>query len=174
MSVEDILKNGESSRAYRAFSSLVRQSMTRKPRRGPVLGRLLERKGLPASSGWQEVLAQGLTAEDLEWLTERFDRTVPTEALRALLSCRGALSSPVLSTRLCLSALERSEDNQRRSQVVSITHTLHAVPRVHQSTICLGAPPMSPMRHVRRARATTLRGALHSTHLLYCPECRRP
>lgn len=50
-----------------------------------VLNRFLERKGLPASAGWPEVLANALTSEDFEWLTERFERTVPTEAFQSAL-----------------------------------------------------------------------------------------
>src|SRR5579859_1079153 len=44
-----------------------------------VLSRLLERKGQLADRGWRDALTGGLSSDDLEWLTERFERTVPTE-----------------------------------------------------------------------------------------------
>lgn len=53
--------------------------------RWSVLGRLLERKGLSESDGWPEVLSKGLTSDDFEWLTERFDRTVPSETFQEAL-----------------------------------------------------------------------------------------
>ena len=45
-----------------------------------VLQRLLDRKSQPDSGTWREALAGGLSGEDIEWLTERFARTVPSEA----------------------------------------------------------------------------------------------
>lgn len=50
-----------------------------------VLARLTDRKRLPPAAGWSDVLAAGLSSEDLEWLTERFDRAVPTEAFQTAL-----------------------------------------------------------------------------------------
>lgn len=81
-----------------------------------VLSRLLERKGLRASVGWPEVLANGLTSEDLEWLTERFERTVPTEAFKSALELPWAAvftSSIDPSLLRHLATLGRQGDNTR-------------------------------------------------------------
>jgi hypothetical protein len=91
-----------------------------------VLNRLLERKELPASVAWPEVLAKGLTPEDLEWLTERFDRTVPTEAFQS------ALELPweaVFTSSIDPSLLRRFETLGRQPEALSSSQHHPRAPR---------------------------------------------
>lgn len=91
-----------------------------------VLNRLLERKGLQASVGWPDVLATGLTSEDLEWLTERFERTVPTEAFQS------ALELPwdaVFTSSIDPSLLRRLETLGRQPEALSSSQHHPRAPR---------------------------------------------
>lgn len=81
-----------------------------------VLGRLRERKGLSKADGWPEALAAGLSSEDFEWLSERFDRTVPTEAFQ------GALELPweaVFTSSIDPSLVRRLETLGRQPEALS-------------------------------------------------------
>lgn len=49
-----------------------------------ILDLLLERIGLPAGGSWKDAIRRGLTDEDVSWLTERFERAVPSEAMAAI------------------------------------------------------------------------------------------
>ena len=45
-----------------------------------VLGAFLDRLGAERSLGWPAALQHDMSASDMSWLSERFDRSVPSEA----------------------------------------------------------------------------------------------
>ena len=93
-----------------------------------VLQRLLDRKSQPDSGTWREALAGGLSGEDIEWLTERFARTVPSEAQLQVLALPW---SAVFTSSIDAGLLRRLESRGRQPEAItSVEH----YPRASRST----------------------------------------
>ena len=133
-----------------------------------LLRRLLDRKAQPTDGTWRDALAGGLSAEDFNWLTERFERTVPSEAqLQALALPWSALFTSSIDP--CL--LRRLETRGRQPE--ALTRNEHH-PRAPRST---ARPPVyytlgrssdaaEESRAPRTTNELTRRLARHSAVLL--------
>jgi len=96
----------------------------------PVLDQLAKRKDLAAEAGkelgWRQVLSKGLTAEDLQWLAERFDRTVISEAGQAVLDLPwSAIFTSSIDQRL----IHRLETHGRQPEAIVTSDQNPRAPR---------------------------------------------
>ena len=91
-----------------------------------MLNRLLERKGRPDLGGWRDAIAAGLSAEDLEWLTERFERTVASESLQEALDLPW---SAVFTSSVDPVLLRRLETRGRQPEAITSSEHYPRAPR---------------------------------------------
>lgn len=93
-----------------------------------VLAQLLRRKGLPPdlADGWRGAIARGISAEDYEWLTERFERTVASEAYQQALDLPwSAVFTSAIDPRL----LRRLETRGRNPEAIVTSEQRPRAPR---------------------------------------------
>ena len=134
-----------------------------------ILGALLDRFGCTdRNSGWRSALNQGISASDLTWLSERFDRSVPSDAAASIFDVAW---SAVFTSSIDPQFVRRFETRGRQPESVLSRDTYARVPRSRSR------PPIHYLfgksdETVEYARAPrnhsdrTLRDRLHATELL--------
>ena len=97
------------------------------PAHSLILEALLRRPASQApGSGWTTVLASGLSSSDLAWLSERFERTVPADAVLPIFNLAW---SAVFTSSIDPSFARRFETRGRQPEAVLSRGTYARVPR---------------------------------------------
>lgn len=134
-----------------------------------ILGALLDRFGCTdRNSGWCEPLKQGISVDDMAWLSERFERSVPSAAAAAIFDVAW---SAVFTLSIDPQFARRFETRGRQPESVLSRDIYAKVPRSRSR------PPIHYLlgksdETVEDARAPgnqielTLRFSLHATELL--------
>ena len=92
-----------------------------------ILGALLDRFGCTdRSSGWRAVMEQGMSASDMEWLSERFERSVPSDAVAPIFEVAW---SAVFTSSIDPRFARRFETRGRQPEAVLSRDTWARVPR---------------------------------------------
>ena len=92
-----------------------------------ILGALLDRfECADRSSGWRAVLEQGMSASDMAWISERFDRSVPSTAAALIFDVAW---SAVFTTSIDPRFARRFETRGRQPESVLSRDTWARVPR---------------------------------------------
>ena len=92
-----------------------------------ILGALLDRFGCTdRNSGWRSALNQGISASDLTWLSERFDRSVPSDAAASIFDVAW---SAVFTSSIDPQFVRRFETRGRQPESVLSRDTYARVPR---------------------------------------------
>lgn len=97
----------------------------------PTLSHLLNRVGRTehATSGWSAALrGAGLSADDMEWITERFQRNVQSEGMQELL---GIAWSAVFTTSIDPTLVRRIETHGRQPESILAKEHFARTPRSH-------------------------------------------
>ena len=93
----------------------------------PILRALLERlSSADCASGWQSALERGMTEDDMAWLSERFDRSVHSDAAAPIFDVTW---SAVFTSSLDPQFRRRFETRGRQPEVVLSRHAHPRVPR---------------------------------------------
>ena len=92
-----------------------------------ILGALLDRFGCTdCRSGWYATLKRGISAADMEWLSERFDRSVPSDAVAPIFDVAW---SAVFTSSIDPRFARRFETRGRQPESVISRDTYARVPR---------------------------------------------
>lgn len=134
-----------------------------------ILSSLLDHLGCPGSdSGWHAALKHGISASDMTWLSERFDRSVPSDATTPIFSLTW---SAVFTSSIDPRFARRFETRGRQPESVLSRNTFARVSRSRSRPPCYyllgksdetvqdGRAPGSPSDLTRRL-------SLHTTELL--------
>ena len=106
-----------------------------------ILGALLDHSGYEDhNSGWRTALDQGMSATDMTWLSERFDRSVPSDAASSIFDVAW---SAVFTSSIDPQFARRFETRGRQPESVLSkmpTQECRAAVQDRRSTIFLESP----------------------------------
>ncbi len=133
-----------------------------------VLGAFLDRLGAERNLGWCAALRHGMSGSDMSWLSERFDRSVPSEAASPIFDVAW---SAVFTSSIDPRFARRFETRGRQPEAVISRGTYARVPRSRSRPpvhYLLGKSDetVEDARAPRRQSDLTRRLGLHATELL--------
>ena len=133
-----------------------------------VLGAFLARLGADPKVGWRAALRHGVSVSDMAWLSERFDRSVPSDAVSSIFAVPW---SAVFTSSIDPRFAGRFETRGRQPESVLSRGTYARVPRSRSRPpihYLLGKSDetVEDARAPRRQSDLTRRLGLHATELL--------